>query len=750
MPMNVMNEEIQISRGTASPPLRVEGPGGRRAPTQKKARIQEALAWTGRLSLFFLSSLLAAAIMHFEMKEKVESREFVVDEPAPRTVFSSLELDYENKKLTQELREKASRAVFPVYRLQAAAAAGALSKAEGLWKGELLSPFSKPAAEFLKDPQNQEEVRRRLQILAPIFFEKGVFETELVRRFQQDGLSHLTLISQEGDGGVSLAVSGLQTPDQARAFLESQLAPEVSRNRNLKNALVEIFEAVKSVNTGFDEKETALRQKKAAELVSPVMAKIKKNELIVQRGMLITAEEKERIDQIQKALDKKKVFHSILAASALALLTHCLCFIYLLVFSKKTLFQGRSTLLILSVILLTLLISKCVLLWPGSSPYLMPTALAPLLLVLLMRPRLAFLGAFAMPLLIAPVVRFQAEVVLATLVSGYCAILGGMKIRKRIQFLQVGLAIGVSYSAVVLIYRVFQEYPLWPSFQMSAFGLANGVLMTVLFTILLVPLFEHFFHLMSDVTLLELSDLNHPLLKRMIVEAPGTYHHSLVVSALGEAACEAIGANALLARVGCYFHDIGKIAHAEFFTENAQGRHRSKHDELSPRMSSIIIMNHVKDGIELGRKHRLKEPILRFIPEHQGTAVVYYFYRKALDEAKAGEHVNPDDYRYPGPKPQSRETAVALLADSVEAASRSLKEPTFEGIRQLVRKIINDKFIDGQLEECDLTLKDLHKIQECFVRNLMAIFHTRVPYPAAPESPERPDLFKEDASAKER
>ena len=171
-------------------------------------------------------------------------------------------------------------------------------------------------------------------------------------------------------------------------------------------------------------------------------------------------------------------------------------------------------------------------------------------------------------------------------------------------------------------------------------------------------------------------------------------------------------------------------------------KHFSKHEKLTPTMSSLVIINHVKEGLDLGRKYKLKESVLKFIPEHQGTGVVYFFYRRAVDQAAPGETVNPDDFRYPGPKPQSKETAVALLSDSVEAASRSLKDPNPESIRTLVRKIINDKFIDGQLDECDLTLRDLYKIQESFVHDLMAIFHTRVSYPDKPESADKPDLFK--------
>ncbi|MCM8774936.1 MAG: phosphohydrolase, partial [Candidatus Omnitrophica bacterium] len=176
----------------------------------------------------------------------------------------------------------------------------------------------------------------------------------------------------------------------------------------------------------------------------------------------------------------------------------------------------------------------------------------------------------------------------------------------------------------------------------------------------------------------------------------------------------------------------------------------NKHDMLTPTMSFLVIANHVKDGIEVGRKYKLKDRILQFIPEHHGTGVVYYFFKKALERAQPGQIVNADDFRYAGPKPQSRETAVALLADSVEAASRTLKDLTSGNIRQLVRKVINDKFIDGQLDECDLTLRDLFMIQESFVQNLIAIFHTRVRYPPKEEDPSRPDLFEDKQFSKFR
>jgi hypothetical protein len=245
---------------------------------------------------------------------------------------------------------------------------------------------------------------------------------------------------------------------------------------------------------------------------------------------------------------------------------------------------------------------------------------------------------------------------------------------------------------------------------------------------ILLPIFEFLFKITTDLTLLELSDLNRPLLKKMVLNAPGTYHHSLIVGNLAEAASDAIGANSLLARVGAYYHDIGKIEKAEYFSENETG-HKSPHEKLAPSMSALIIQSHIKDGIELAKKHNLNKTIIDFIAQHHGTGLIYYFYQRALEKIGDDEKLKEEAFRYPGPKPQTKEAAIILLADAVEASSRTLNDPTPSRIKGLVQKIINNKFIDNQLDECDLTLKDLNKIAAAFVRTLTGIFHTRVEYP---------------------
>lgn len=301
--------------------------------------------------------------------------------------------------------------------------------------------------------------------------------------------------------------------------------------------------------------------------------------------------------------------------------------------------------------------------------------------------------------------------------------------RTRGKMMEAGLFIGIMQIVSLLLLHpemsqaMSKEYVLFyvRPLALNGFIAAFVVLSTL-------KIFEYLFGVLTNFSLLELSDFNQPLLKRMILEAPGTYHHSLVVSNIAEAAADAIGANALLTRVGAYYHDIGKIEKPEYYTEN-QLVGGNKHDNIEPSISKLVILNHVKEGIEVGRRYKLNPMILDFIPQHHGTSLMYYFYQKALEEAESEDMVKEDNYRYPGPKPQSRETAIVLLADSVEAATRALDDPTPNKVAETVRKIINNKFIDGQLDECNLPLKEIELIAETFTRILGAMYHGRVKYP---------------------
>ena len=253
-----------------------------------------------------------------------------------------------------------------------------------------------------------------------------------------------------------------------------------------------------------------------------------------------------------------------------------------------------------------------------------------------------------------------------------------------------------------------------------------NVLISLAIVLTLQPIFEYIFRVLTDISLLELSDFNHPLLRRLILEAPGTYQHSLVVANLSESAAEAIGANALLARVGAYYHDIGKLLKPDYFVENLVN-YRDVHKNLKPSMSKLIIFNHVKEGAELAKKHHLNSNIVDFIFQHHGKTLVYYFYQRAKELEPEGKH--EEEYRYPGPKPQSKEIAIVALADTIEALSRTLDEPTPSRIEEMVREVVKKRFMEGELDDCSLTLRDLESITKSFIRVLNAMFHTRVNYP---------------------
>lgn len=368
--------------------------------------------------------------------------------------------------------------------------------------------------------------------------------------------------------------------------------------------------------------------------------------------------------------------------------------------------------------------------YSNLSPYYIPIpAIAMLAVILFSSLELALLISFSLSIFLGFI--FQGDIFLMCIMF-----LGSMagaffvyKIRQRYKIIQAGILIStiMALSLMVISYRKEIGIISFSSSPNVIPASINGILSAFIVAGAL-PIFEFLFKVVTNISLLELSDFNHPLLKRLVLEAPGTYHHSLLVGNLAEMAAEAINANSLLARVGAYYHDIGKLEKPEYFSEN-QDRSLSKHEQLKASMSKLVIINHVKEGKSLAKKHKLNSGIIEFIEQHHGTSLVFYFYRRALEESKKKEDVKEEVYRYTGPKPQSKETAIVLLADSVEAACRALEEPIVQRIEEVVHTIINNKFIDGQLDECDLTLKDLNKIDKTFIHILSAIYHSRIEYP---------------------
>ena len=323
---------------------------------------------------------------------------------------------------------------------------------------------------------------------------------------------------------------------------------------------------------------------------------------------------------------------------------------------------------------------------------------------------------------------FVILMVASTASAFYCR-----KIRSRTRLVNVGLTAAAVVFPTVLAVKYMMGQPPSQALLTDAILFAAGTFAAGLLMTNLLPFLEGWFEIQTDARLLELSDANHPLLKELVQRAPGTYNHSINVASISEAAADSIGANGLLCRVAAYFHDVGKLRKPEYFIENQAGG-VNKHDDLTPSMSTLVIIAHVKDGVEIGREHRLPPRIIDLIEQHHGTTIVQFFFRRAVKKSAAeneGEATGVDeaDFRYPGPRPQSREAAVMMLADAVESASRSLREPTPARIENLVKEISKNKLDDGQFDECDITIEGLKTVQASLIKSLNAMYHARVQYP---------------------
>jgi hypothetical protein len=366
----------------------------------------------------------------------------------------------------------------------------------------------------------------------------------------------------------------------------------------------------------------------------------------------------------------------------------------------------------------------------------MPVACGAMVIRMLMNSETALVFSLVASALAAMLLDYDLFYMAFFFVSSIAAAGGMAHTKERVHVLRGGLLAAACNILLVLAIFFVQSNMVEGRFgseggNLSAdvvFALIGGIGASIL-TLGVLPFFEMFGYI-TDHKLLELANLNHPLLKDLMVKAPGTYHHSVIVGTLSEAAAQAIKANALLARVGCYYHDIGKMRKPEYFIENLRNVAENRHDRMDPHMSALIVASHVRDGIEMGRHHRLPEAIIDLIPQHHGTALISFFFNKAKQSATDADQIDENDFRYPGPKPQTREAGIVMLADATEASTRSIKAVTSAKIRMNLQKIFQRVINDGQLDECPLTLKDLAVIAESFHRTLLGIYHSRIEYPA--------------------
>jgi putative nucleotidyltransferase with HDIG domain len=356
-------------------------------------------------------------------------------------------------------------------------------------------------------------------------------------------------------------------------------------------------------------------------------------------------------------------------------------------------------------------------------PFASPVCAFSIMAAMLLSPRLGAVYAICLSLCVAFLNNMHFDIFLTMLGSTFFVLASADSIRKRSDFINVGVKTVIINTVLLTMFYLFGSYNIL-HLRYNIFNSVLSGIFSIVLLLVFMPLFERIFSRTTNIKLIELSDFNNSLLKRLMTEAPGTYHHSIMAADIAEQAANVLGENSLLARVGSYYHDIGKLKSPLYFIENQSSGH-NPHDNLSPEISKIILISHVKEGVVLAKKHNVDDEIINIIEQHHGTTVMHAFYHRALEE---GVQADMEHFRYPGPKPNTKIAAIIMLADSCEAACRSIEEPTAARIKDMVEKIINNKFIDGQFSVCPITLRDLELMRDSIISTITGIYHARIEY----------------------
>ena len=494
----------------------------------------------------------------------------------------------------------------------------------------------------------------------------------------------------------------------------------LSITESQKNIGISLLSQLLEPNKFLDQMETTRIRELAASMIEDVI--VKENEIIASQGEKIDRQKLELIKE--SGLLKESNTLDLFPKFGIALLVILGVFSlvgYIFFYDRDIIYSNRMR-VYLFINVLVVLLSRAIF---SFSPNLIPVATAGMLISILINSRLAIIANIFLSLFLGMILGLDTSLITMLIIGGSLAVLVISYQKQRTNILLSGLVLAFANVIVITSFGLIKGLKGTEILIRDLQVFINGILSMVL-AIGSLPLWERFFSILTPIRLLELSNPNQPLLKRLMLEAPGTYHHSLMVGNLSEAAADAIGANSLLARVGAYYHDIGKLYKPYYFKENQFGM-SNPHDLLTPEESVEIILEHVSEGVELARDNKLPKEIINFIDEHHGSTLVAYFYHLAKE---SNGSIDIEDYRYKGNKPQSRETALVMLADSVEAAVRSLKELSQENVEEMVKKIVKGKLADGQLDECDITNKDINIIINTFINILLGIYHDRIEYPS--------------------
>jgi hypothetical protein len=510
-------------------------------------------------------------------------------------------------------------------------------------------------------------------------------------------------------------------------------------NEDLRNTAISIILKLARPNLTFNKNLTEKHRNSILDQIKPVFYKVKKNELIARAGEPLTENEIMKIEALFSSDEGgflKRTIGIFLTTLLLIILFHQI--FRSLVKNREDLIKDIifiSFVLLIQTILIKagIFISESIsqafpFLLPEMIYFALPFAVSTLLTAVFLHRYISFVYAIFSSILITFLFSSKLPMFLFSFLGSAISAYHITYFKQRSAFFKSGLiTAAVNAIVIVCISLLTGNVEISNMLIRIMMGIAGGLLSGMIVAGI-TPIFESLFSYTTDIKLLELSNLNQPLLQRLILEAPGTYHHSIIVSTMVEAAAESIKANSLLAKVSAYYHDIGKLNKPLYFIENQQGW-KNKHDKLSPKMSSLVIISHVKDGCELAQKYKLGKSITDIIRQHHGMGIVGYFYEKAQNDKDPSIRSIPEsDFRYPGPKPQTKEAGLVLLGDVIEASSRTLSDPTPSRIRNLVQNRVKQIFMDGQLDECELTIHDVNNISESFVRTLTGIFHQRIEY----------------------
>ncbi|MDR6122319.1 putative nucleotidyltransferase with HDIG domain [Bacillus sp. SLBN-46] len=694
-----------------------------------------------RLLFFFvLGSVLFSAMYSNVKPEKLELSLFSVAEKTIRSPGT-----VEDKKSTENKREDALDQVQDVYTLKKEYTQNRVDLITSIFQSaidvnnemkEELKKLTEQATEDtpIKEEPSTEDKVTRLKAKLTSSASKDL-STQVLTALVQANNEDLSIARDMTVTAINNVMTKRISADEvenAKKRVEEELK-YTTLSENLRIASIELGRYAIIQNEFYDPTATEELRNQAVESVEPV--KILQGQVIVEEGELITQDIYRQL-KLAGLLSTEKSFKPFIGL--IVLVTIILSAIYYYFYQMKSLPEKRQTYLLLFgiIFILSIFIMKIISMLQifnfGGIGYIFPAAMGGMLIKILIDEKLAIFMSIIMAICgsllfnegMAGTLNFSEGIYI--LFSAIAGILFLSKKNQRSKILQAG-----TFAALINLLTILALMFL-PNGQYSGVeygnyfitALVSGIGSAVL-TIGLLPFFEASFGILSTMRLIELSNPNHPLLRKILMEAPGTYHHSVMVANLAESACEAIGANGLLARVGSYYHDIGKTKRPNFFIEN-QMHLENPHDRLPPDKSANIIIAHVTDGSHILRKHHMPKEIVDIAEQHHGTTLLKFFYHKALQDETA---IKEDDYRYPGPKAQTKESAVVGIADSVEAAVRSLSKPTPELIESLVKKIVADRLQDGQLNECDITLKEIETVSHTLCETLKGIFHSRIEYP---------------------